>query len=106
MVRGSFATMQAENSTEVTFYYVDGQSDAYKIPIPPQQFQQQIAKFLQKPWFIFHLFDQTIMIANSRVIKIEIKPSIPQIQGEGVFANAEKITSMQRGATGRLGVRE
>ncbi len=106
MVRGSFATMQAENSTEVTFYYVDGQSDSYKIPISPQQFQQQIAKFLQNPWFIFHLFDQTVMIANSRVVKIEVKPSISQIQGEGVFANAEKITSMQRGATGRLGVRE
>lgn len=106
MVRGSFATMQVESSTEVIFYYVDGQSEAYKIPIPPQQFQQQIAKLLQKPWFIFHLFDQTVMIANSRVIKIEIKPSISQIQGEGVFAGAERITSMQRGATGRLGVRE
>ena len=103
MPRGSFAAMQ-DNETEVTFHYVDGQSDSFKIPVSPQQFQQQIAKFLGKSWFIFHLVDQTVMIANSRVVKIEVKPSISQIQGDGVFANAEKMTSMQRGATGRLGI--
>jgi hypothetical protein len=106
MARGSFATMQAQSSTEVTFYYENGHTDSFKAPMPAAQFQQQLPQLLGQPWIIFHLVDSTVLICTSKVIKVEVTPSIPEMQGPGVVSNAEKVTTMQRGAAGRLPVHE
>ncbi|HIK12536.1 MAG TPA: hypothetical protein IGS52_20150 [Oscillatoriaceae cyanobacterium M33_DOE_052] len=103
--RGSFAQMTAA-VTELTIYYVNGEEESFKIPIDPQQFQSQLGKMLQKPWLVFHLIDQTVIISTSNVVKMDIKPPLNQIQGEGIFANCERVTSMQRGARGRFPVSE
>jgi hypothetical protein len=96
--------MQAQSSTEVTFYYESGHSDSFKIPLPAQQFQQQLPEMLQQPWLIFHLIDETVSVCTAKVVKVEIKPPVPGYQGKGVFANVERVTTMQRGAAGRLPV--
>ncbi|MBK4732931.1 hypothetical protein JJD41_24110 [Oxynema sp. CENA135] len=105
MVRGSFASMQTEPEvTEVTFYYDDGHHDSFKVPLSPQQFQVQLNDLLGQGWAIFHLMDNTVIVCMSKITKIEIKPPITQYQVSGTFSNAERVTTLQRGAKGRLGI--
>jgi hypothetical protein len=104
MPRGSFAAMQSElDVTEVTFYYDNGHSEAFNLPQPPQVTQEQLQPMLAQSWLTFHLFDQTVVINTAKITKIEIKPAIPDYAGEGVFANSERVTALQRGSAGRLG---
>lgn len=97
-MKGSFAKYAQESSTEVTFYYMEGHTESFRLPINTQQFQETLPQLLQKPWITFHLIDQTVCICTEKVIKIEIKPPINQVQGEGVFANSQRITALQRNA--------
>ena len=43
--------------------------------------------------------DQTVCIYTEKIMKIEIKPPISQMEGEGVFANSERITALQINAS-------
>ncbi len=95
-MKGSFAKYAQETSTEVTFYYIDGNTETFSLPINAQQFQAQLQQLLKQPWITFHLIDQTVCICTEKVMKIEIKPPINQMQGEGVFANSQRITALQR----------
>ncbi|MEM1170322.1 MAG: hypothetical protein AAGJ08_14900 [Cyanobacteria bacterium P01_H01_bin.35] len=95
-MKGSFAKYAQENSTEVTFYYINGHTEIFSLPINAQQFQAQLQQLLKQPWITLHLTDQTVCICSDKVMKIEIKPPINQMQGEGVFANSQRITALQR----------
>ncbi len=97
-MKGSFATMQQNRVTEVTFYYVDGAHESFTIPIAPTTFEQQLPQLLQKPWLTFHLLDQSVLISTARIMKIEVKPSLSQLQGEGVFFDCQRVTALSRGA--------
>ena len=99
--RGSFAKA-SQNITEVTLYYADGQEETFKLPLATQQFQAQLGKMLQRPWLVFQLMDQTIIVSSANVVKMDIKPPLPPLQGDGIFPNCERITSLQRGARGRI----
>lgn len=91
-----------EDVTQVSFHYDNGQSESFNIPISPSEFKQQINLLLERPWLTLHLFDQTVFIYTSRIIKVEVKPALPEIVGVGVFPNCQRVTTMQRGATGRF----
>jgi len=86
------------NGTEIIFHYDNGQADAFILPLTPEELQQQIQLLLDRPWLIFHLFDETVFICTARLVKVEIKPPLTQIKGIGVFANAEKVTALSRGS--------
>jgi hypothetical protein len=101
-MRSSFATQAQTNATQVTFYFDNGQSEAFNIAVPAATFSQQLPQLLTQPMLTFHLIDQTVIIYTAKVIKIEVKPPISQIQGEGTFPNSQRVTTMQRGATGRF----
>lgn len=93
--------MQTENSfTEVAFHYVSGASESFDIPITPEEFQQQLQGLLSQPWLTLHLFDRTVLICTAQVMKVEIKPPIVAIQGQGVFADAQRVTPLSHGAKG------
>ena len=79
------------NQTEIIFYYSDGTSEGFKLPIPPQQMQSQVNLLIERPFIVFHLSDRTVFVCTSRLNKIEIKPSLDGIQGMGVFPNASQI---------------
>ncbi|GGA34883.1 hypothetical protein [Okeania sp. KiyG1] len=98
-MKGSFAQYAQESSTEIILYYINGHSETFSLPINSQQFQVMLPQLLQEPWITFHLIDQTVCISTEKVMKIEIKPPINQMQGEGVFANSQRITALQRNAT-------
>lgn len=84
--------------TEVVFHYDNGQSDAFIIPLAPEEFKEQIQLLLERPWLTFHLFDQTVFVSMARVVKVEVKPSLTEIVGIGVFHNSQRVTAMSRGA--------
>lgn len=93
--------MQTEYSfTEVTFHYVSGASESFAIPITPQAFQQQLQGLLSQAWLTLHLFDRTVLICTAQVMKVEVKPPIVEIQGQGVFADAQRVTALTHGAKG------
>lgn len=98
-MKGSFAKYSQENNTELTFYYVDGNIESFSLPVNVQEFQAQLQELLKQPWITFHLMDQTVCICTEKVMKIEIKPPINQMQGEGVFANSQRITALERNAS-------
>lgn len=103
MTRGSFATMKIQSDvTEVTFYFESGHSESYKLPLSPQEFQQKFQEMLSLPWLTFNLIDQTVVICTNKLIKIEIKPGLAELQGENIYS-AERVTSLQRATAGRLG---
>ncbi|MGD1809682.1 hypothetical protein ACP6PL_30250 [Dapis sp. BLCC M126] len=95
-MKGSFAEYAQESSTEVKFYYIDGHTETFSLPINAQEFQTELQQLLKQPWITFHLIDQTVCICTEKVMKIEIKPPINQMQGEGVFPNSQRITALQR----------
>ncbi|HIK27848.1 MAG: hypothetical protein N3E45_11885 [Oscillatoriaceae bacterium SKW80] len=98
-MRGSFATMQTQlNVTELTFYYDNGQAETFKVPVSPQTIQSQLKNIFTQPLLTFHLIDQTVIIYTGKIMKVEIKPVLSELTGEGVFTNSERIMALQRGA--------
>jgi hypothetical protein len=93
--------MQSEDSfTQVTFHYVNGETEAFDIPITPDAFQQQLQDLLSQPWLTMHLFDRTVLICTAQVMKVEVKPPLSDIEGQGVFPEAQRVTALTHGAKG------
>jgi hypothetical protein len=91
--------MQSEESfTEVRFHYVSGESESFDIPVTPEAFQAQLQGLLSQPWLTLHLFDRTVLICTAQVMKVEVKPPILEIQGQGVFPDAQRVTALTHGA--------
>lgn len=105
MPKGSFAKMQAESGgTQVSFYYENGQVETFALPMSATDLAQKLPQLLSRPWITLHLIDQTVVICMTKVSKVEVKPPLPQLQGEASLANCQRVTALQRGAAGRLGV--
>jgi hypothetical protein len=91
--------MQSQDSfTEVTFHYVNGESESFEIPLTPETFQQQLSDLLNQPWLTMHLFDKTVLICTAQIMKIEVKPPLTEIQGQGVFPDTQRVTALTHGA--------
>lgn len=82
--------------TQVTFHFINGQTEAFNIPVSPEEFEQQISSLLQKPSLILHLRDQTVVVSTAQLMKIEVKPPLSQLEGEGIFPNSERVTALTR----------
>lgn len=103
MPMGSFATMQTEtDTTQLTFYYENGQTEVLSLPLSATEFSQQLPQMLSQAWLTFHLIDQTVIIYTAKLIKIEVKPALVQVEGEGIYPNVQRVTALQRGSAGRL----
>ncbi|HEY9635775.1 MAG TPA: hypothetical protein V6D14_20385 [Coleofasciculaceae cyanobacterium] len=90
--------MSNEDSyTEVAFHYVNGETESFDVPITPEAFQQQLPDLLSQPWLTLHLFDRTVLIFTAQVIKVEVKPPLSEIQGQGVFQDAQRVTPLTHG---------
>ncbi|MBD1920848.1 hypothetical protein H6F77_07080 [Microcoleus sp. FACHB-831] len=85
-----------EGTTEITFHYDNGNAESFNLPLPAEELQPQIQLLLERPWLILHLFDQTVFICTARVVKVEVKPPMPQLYGVGVFADCERVTALTR----------
>jgi hypothetical protein len=86
----------------MTFFYRDGSSESFTV-YPPiendgtlQTLQLEVRHLLKKDWWIIQLPEQTVFINIDNVLKVEVKPPVEQLQGEDVFANAERMTALNR----------
>ncbi|MEO8892251.1 MAG: hypothetical protein ABI417_12065 [Coleofasciculaceae cyanobacterium] len=87
--------MQTEdNLTQVTFYYLNGQSEAFDLSLTPEDFAAQLPGLLNQSWLTLHLFDRTILICTAKIMKVEVKPDNPQILGEAAFLEAQRVTAL------------
>ncbi|NJO42627.1 MAG: hypothetical protein HC769_24005 [Cyanobacteria bacterium CRU_2_1] len=87
--------------TQLTFYYLNGHSESFNIHDRPddttvQGLQLEVKRLLEKDWWVLNLPEQTVMINISNVVKVEVKPVITQLHGDGVFGNAERVTALNR----------
>lgn len=87
---------------QLTFHYLNGQSESFLVPDVLEDENRhdvriEIRHILQKDWWIINLAEQTVMVNIANVVKVEVKPSLSQLQGEGVFSNAERVTALNRG---------
>ncbi len=96
--------MQSQASySQLTFHYTDGRTESFQIfeLVDSEESQQEIRldvkRYLDKPWWILHLPEETIFINMANILKIEVKPPIPQIHGDAIFPNAQRITALTRG---------
>lgn len=86
---------------QITFYYVNGQTESFNVYDPidahavQQEVQQELRRIMEKHWWILNLPDQTVCVNTTNILKVEIKPPISRIQGEGVFENAERVTTLR-----------
>jgi hypothetical protein len=46
------------------------------------------------------------MINMAKVEKVELKPPVMELEGEGIFLNSQRVTALHRGAVGRFKVAE
>jgi hypothetical protein len=90
------------NRLQLTFYYINGQTESFHVYDPTaaltieQEIQQEMHRILEKHWWVLHLPEQTVYVNTANVFKVEIKPSMHRLQGDGVFPNAERITALSR----------
>jgi hypothetical protein len=91
-----------ESLTQLTFHYRNGDHESFHIyasteqTVTMQDVQKEVRRFLEQRWWILHLPEETICINADNVIKIEIKPAMPEFQGETVFRDAQRVSSLNR----------
>lgn len=91
--------MQSINSfTQVTFHYLNGETESFDIPVTPETFQEQLQYLYSQGWLTLHLFDRTVLIWAAQIVKIEVKPPLVELQGEGIFADVQRVTPLTHGA--------
>jgi hypothetical protein len=86
--------------TQLTFHYLNGQTESFVVPALDDESRHdmrlEVRHILQKDWWLINLEDQTVMINIANVIKVEVRPSLNQLQGEGIFSNAERVSALNR----------
>ncbi|NEQ26790.1 MAG: hypothetical protein F6K28_48740 [Microcoleus sp. SIO2G3] len=88
--------------TQITFHYINGQSESFNVSAPIEDdgtaatLQLEVRHILKKDWWILHLTEQTVFVNIENVVKIEVKPSMPNLRGEDVFTQVERVTAMNR----------
>ena len=95
--------MSSQNGMlQIVFHYTNGQTEAFNVLIEedssltPFELQQRILKHLDKPWCILQLPEQTVCVKTDNVLKVEFKPAMLELHGEGVFSDVRRVTSLSR----------
>ncbi|HIK32684.1 MAG TPA: hypothetical protein IGS17_19035 [Oscillatoriales cyanobacterium M59_W2019_021] len=86
------------SGTQVTFYYLNGEVETFQILMDSADFYQQLQNAGAVNWLGLHLPDQTVAVSLDKVVKIEIEPPCPELEADGTFPNAMRITALQRAA--------
>jgi hypothetical protein len=94
--------MENHNMLQITFFYTNGQIEAFNVvlheddALTAQEIHQRILKHLDKPWCLLHLPEHTICVNTSSLLKVEVKPTLYELHGEGVFSDVRRVTALSR----------
>lgn len=89
--------------TQITFHYINGHSESFTIheladpDALRQDIRHEIRRFLSENWWVVKLEEETIFINASNVLKVELKPPVISIAGEGVLTEATRVTALTQG---------
>lgn len=102
-----------DSFTQIIFHYTNGQTESFNVlwqgddSMTPQDTQQKLSQFLDKHWCILHLPEQTVCINTANILKVEMKPPLREVKGQGVFSDVRRVTALncssewsKRGVTG------
>ncbi len=93
-----------DDYAQITFHYVNGETEAFNLytmaildgaePQPlADLLQQYLSEFLEKPWVLLQLPEETVCIHLNQVIRIDVKPSL---ELKGLLGSAERLTPLSR----------
>ncbi len=89
--------------TQITFHYINGHSESFTIhdiadpDAVRQDIRLEMRRFLSENWWVVKLEEETIFINASNVLKLELKPPVVSIGGEGVLTEAIRVTALTQG---------
>lgn len=92
-------------SIQLTFHYRDGHAESFlatesvDLANTQQSVQDYIRYRLNQPWCTLQTPDETVFVNMANVLKVEVKPTIVEIQGEGIFPYAQKVTPLTRSSS-------
>jgi len=99
----SNSTNTSPGQFQLTIYYIDNHSETYMVgnilpeSATAQDARQAIHRLLNESWWVLKLLEETVIINTKNILKVEVKPSLERLEGEGVFSDAERITALTRG---------
>ncbi|NET48964.1 MAG: hypothetical protein F6K09_09610, partial [Merismopedia sp. SIO2A8] len=89
-------------ATHLTFHYLDGRNESFTVytptdgpesssPSPLQSFHAQLRQLLEKPRWVLHLADKTVVINMDTVVKVEIQPPLAPPEADELLAHTTPI---------------
>ncbi|KGF73921.1 hypothetical protein DO97_06135 [Neosynechococcus sphagnicola sy1] len=99
----------SESFTQLTFHYVNGEKEAFQVYLPEDateadlNVQEQVQRFLDQRWWIFHLPDETVCIQAETVLKVDIRPAVLAYRDGMVFPDAQRVSALNRMHSVRVG---
>ena len=98
--------MQAAANPDIhvlTFHYSNGTHDILQVstaelPENIQDMGQWLRYLMERPYWFFHVGDQTTVVRMEHVVKIDISPPLPTVQGPDTFNQAMRVTALTRGS--------
>ncbi len=76
---------------------INDATETFDIFLTAEDFKEQLPALLNQPWLTKPLFEQTVLICTAKIMKVELKPYIPQIRGQGVFPETQRVTVLTHG---------
>ena len=83
----------------LTFVYIDGRQESYVIVEAAASLaalQQAIRDRLQAPWCVLQLAEETAIINMANVLKVEINPTLEELQDRDLFPSVQRETALTR----------
>ncbi len=90
-----------DHCTELTVHFLDGHNESYTVYDATENgrfvgIQSRLEAMLEKRWWVLHLQDHTVLLNLDNVTKIEVRPGVPQLQGDAVLENVDRMSALRR----------
>lgn len=87
-------------TSQLVFHFTNGEKETYyaaesdSFADTQSSDRPNIQRRLAHPWCILHTPNETVFINMANVLRVEVKPTVTEIQGEEVFPAAERVTPL------------
>jgi hypothetical protein len=78
-----------------SFHYLNGKVESFNVPLETvsttNDLQQMVRRILEHPWWTLHTETETIFVNLTTVTKIEVHPTMAELQGEAIFGGVQRV---------------
>ena len=87
----------------LTFHYSNSTNEVFQISaaeFPPniQDMGQWLRYLMDCPYWVFQTGEQTTVVRMEHVVKVDVMPPLPTVQGPDTFSQAMRVTALTRGS--------